>query len=163
MDIRDFSERPIDDMRPPKPPRKTKAYILDLIHPPGSPDYMVMNYVVMDIPKPPLLEIRSLLAEKRKVPIRRPACLKRLPLKAAFNNNDIYVKNTDSGKNLYEGPQEKRAAEEEQEPKVKNMRVFYKLNINDNTNVTSTPHGEEYGCSIDIYIYMHCKKDFVYI
>ena len=31
MDIRDFSERPTNDMRPPKPPRKTKAYIMDII------------------------------------------------------------------------------------------------------------------------------------
>ena len=31
MDIRDFSEGPKIDMRPQKPPRKTKAYILDLI------------------------------------------------------------------------------------------------------------------------------------
>ena len=31
MDIRDFSERPANDMGPPKSPRKTKAYIQDLI------------------------------------------------------------------------------------------------------------------------------------
>ena len=31
MDIREFSERPANDMRPPKPTRKTKAYIQDLI------------------------------------------------------------------------------------------------------------------------------------
>ena len=73
------------------------------------------------------------------------ACLKRLPPKAAFNNNDIYAKNTGSGKNLYEEPQEKREVEEEQEPKEKNMRgFFYKLNINGNTSITSTPHEEEY-------------------
>ena len=24
------------------------------------------------------------------------------------------------------------------------MKVFYKLNVNDNTNITSTPHEEEY-------------------
>ena len=38
MDIRDFSERLTIDMRPPKPPRKTKTHILDLILPPGCPD-----------------------------------------------------------------------------------------------------------------------------
>ena len=81
---------------------------------------MAMNHVVMGIPKPPLLEIRSLLTEKSKVPIGWPACLKRSPPKAAFNNNDIYAKNTGNGENLYEEPQEKRAAEEEQEPKEKN-------------------------------------------
>ena len=36
VDIRDFSERPANNMRPPKPPRKTKSYILDLIPPPGA-------------------------------------------------------------------------------------------------------------------------------
>ena len=105
---------------------------------------MSMNHAIMGIPKPPLLEIRSLGMEKRKVPIGWPACLKRSPPKAAFNNHDIYAKNTGSDKNLYEEPQENRAAEEEQEPKGKNMKIFYKLNINDNTNVTSTPHEEEY-------------------
>ena len=59
MDIGDFSERPANDMRPPKPPRKTKAYIMDIIPPPGCPDYMEMNHAVMGIPKPPLPEIRT--------------------------------------------------------------------------------------------------------
>ena len=63
---------------------------------------------------------------------------------AAFNNNDIYAKSTDSVENLYEEPQEKKAAEEEQEPREKNMWVFYKLNVNDNANVTSTPRKEEF-------------------
>ena len=144
MDIRDFSERPTNDMRPPKPPRKTKAYIMDLIPPPVCPDYMAMNHTVMGIPKPPLPEIRSLLTEKRKEPIGWPTCLNRSPTKAAFNNNDIYAKNMENGDNFYEGPQESRATEEEQEPKEKNMKVFYKLNVNDNTNITSTPHEEEF-------------------
>ena len=144
MDIRDFSETPTNDMQSPKPPRKTKAYIMDIILPPGCPDYMAINHTVMGIPKPPLLEIRSLLTEKRKVPIRRPACLKRSPPKAAFNNNDIYTKNTKNGENFYEEPQESRTTEEEHKPKEKNMKVFYKLNVNDNTNVTSTPCEEEF-------------------
>ena len=100
MDIRDFSERPTNDMRPPKPPRKTKAYIQDLIPPSKYPDYMEMNHTVMGIPKPPMPEIRSLLMDKRKVLIRWPACLKRSPPKATFNNNDIYTKSTESGENL---------------------------------------------------------------
>ena len=62
---------------------------------------------------------------EEEVPIGWPACLKRLPPKAAFSNNEIYVKNTSRGKNLYEKPQEKRAVEEEQEWKEKNMRVFF--------------------------------------
>ena len=50
MNLRDFSERPTNDMRPPKPPRKTKAYIMDLISPSECPDYMGMNHAVMGIP-----------------------------------------------------------------------------------------------------------------
>ena len=66
MDIREFSERPANDMRPPKSPRKTKAYIQDSILPLRCADYMVMNHMVMDIPKPPLPEIKSLLTEEEK-------------------------------------------------------------------------------------------------
>ena len=104
MDIRDFSERPANDMRPPNPPRKTKEHILNLIPPPGCPDYMAVNHIVMGIPKPPLPEIRSLLTEKMKVPIRWPACLKRSPPKATFNNNEISARSTKSSENLHEEP-----------------------------------------------------------
>ena len=117
MDIRDFSERPANDMRSPKPPRKTKAYIGDLIPPPGCPEYMAMNYTVMGIPKPPLPEIRSLLMDKRKVLIGWPAYLKRSPPKATFNNNDIYVKNTESGENLYEEPKKVRPLKKNRNPR----------------------------------------------
>ena len=117
MDIRDFSERPANDMKPPKPPRKTKAYIMDIIPPPGCPGYMAMNHAVMGIPKAPLPEIRSLLTEKRKIPIRWPTCLNRSPPKVAFNSNDIYMKNMENGENFYEEHQESRATEEEHEPK----------------------------------------------
>ena len=103
-----------------------------------------MNHPVMGNPRPPLPEIRSLLMDKRKVLIGWPVCLKRSPPKAAFNNNNIYAKSTENVENLYEEPQESKATEEEQEPKKKNMQVFYKLNVNDNPNVTSTPCKEEF-------------------
>ena len=144
MDVKEFLERQANDIRPPKPPRKTKTHIQDVIPPPGFQDYMAMNYPVMHNLRPPLPEIRSLLMDKRKVLIGWPASLKRSPPKAAFNNNDIYVKSTENVENLYEGPQESKAAEEEQEPREKNMQVFYKLNIKDNVNVTSNPHKEEF-------------------
>ena len=121
MDIREFSERSGNDTRPPKPPRKTKTHIQDVILPPVFQDYMAMNHPVMGNPRPPLPEIRGLLMDKRKVLIGWPACLKRSPPKAAFNNNDIYVKSTENVENLYEEPQESKATEEEQEPKEKNM------------------------------------------
>ena len=50
----------------------------------------------------------------------------------------------ENGENFYEKPQENRATKEEQEPKEKNMKIFHKLNVNDNANITSTPHEEEF-------------------
>ena len=125
MDIRDFLER-LTRHNTLNPPRKPRVYLQEVIPPPpGSPDYMAMNPMVMGIPKPLLPEIRSLLMEKRKVPIGWPACLKRSPPKAAFNNNDIYGRNSTNNENLYEEPQERKTDEEEgQEPKEKNMKVF---------------------------------------
>ena len=51
--------------------------------------------------------------EKRKVAIGWPAHLKRSPPKATFNNNDIYVKSTESSKNLYEEPNERKIEEDQ--------------------------------------------------
>ena len=143
MDIRDFSKRPASDIRPPKPPRKTKVICQNLIPPPVCPDYVVMNHAVMDIPKPTLSEIRAILPERKKVPRGWPTCLKRSPPKATFHYNDIYAKTTGCSENLYEEPQEMKA-QEEQGPKEKNMCIFYKLNVNENGDVTSTPHKEEF-------------------
>ena len=95
---------------------------------------MAMNHTGMGIPKPPLPEIRSLLKEK-KVLIGWPACLKGSPPKVTFNNNEIYARNTKCSENLYREPQENKAREEEQEPMEKNMRAFYKLNINENMKI----------------------------
>ena len=92
MDVRNFSERPANNLRPPKLPRKPKVMLQNLIPPPGSPDYAVMNHAVMAILKPPLLEIRGILPEKKKVPRGWPSYLKRSPPKATFHHNDIYAK-----------------------------------------------------------------------
>ena len=142
-DIRDFSKRPVNDHRPSKPPRKTKVICQNLIPPPGCPDYVVMNHAVMGIPKPTLLEIRSFLPEKKKVTRGWPTCLKRSPPMATFQNNDIYARSTESSKNLHEEPQEMKI-QEEQGSNKKNMCVFYKLNVNENGAVMSTPHEEEF-------------------
>ena len=82
---------------------------------------MTMNHPVMGNPRPPLPEIIGQLMDKRKVLIGWPACLKRSPPKAAFNNNDIYTKSIENKENLYKQPQESKAAEEEQEPREKSM------------------------------------------
>ena len=67
-----------------------------------------------------------------------------VPSQAAFNNNDIYAKDMENCENFYEEHQESRATEEEQERKEKNLKIFYKLNVNNNTNIRSTPHEEEF-------------------
>ena len=124
MDVRDFSQRPANDLRPPKPPRKPKVILQNLTSPPGCPDHMALNHAVRGIPKPSLPEIRRFLTEKKKVPIRWPAYLKRSPPKASFNNIYIYAKSPERSENLYEEPHE-RKIEEDQGPREKNMRVFF--------------------------------------
>ena len=102
-----------------------------------------MSHGVMGIPMPTLPDIRSLLLEKKKVPRQWPTGLKRSPPKATFQNNNIYARSTKSSKNLYEEPQEMKV-QEEQGPKEKNIHAFYKFNVNENGDVTSTPHKEEF-------------------
>ena len=123
LDIRDFSERPTNEKRPPKPPRKTKVILQNLIPPPGCPDYMAMNATIMGIPNPQHTEARGIIPEKKKVPRGWPACPKRSPPKAAFHNNDIYSKSTESSENLYKEPKE-RETQEEHSPKEKNVIFF---------------------------------------
>ena len=61
MDVRDFSERPTNDLRPTKPPRKNKVMLKILIPPPGCPDYMAMNATIMGIPKPQHTEVKGII------------------------------------------------------------------------------------------------------
>ena len=68
MDMRDYSERPTDDKRPPKPPRKTKVMFQNLIPPLGCPDYMAVNAAIVGIPKPQTTEIRGILLKRRRCP-----------------------------------------------------------------------------------------------
>ena len=70
---------------------------------------------------------------------RWPACLKRAPPKVAFRNNGIYMVQMDEDDHYYKKPKEP------QEPQEKNMRVFYRLKINDkNTDISNLPHEDEY-------------------
>ena len=66
-----------------------------------------------------------------------------MPPKAAFYDNDIYAVHVDENEHHYKEPKEKES-QDEWEPRKKNMRVFYKLNIKDDIDVTTTPHEEEY-------------------
>ena len=70
----------------------------------NSPTYIpVKTPVASAVPaKPRRNEIQGILPDKRKVPHRWPACLRRQPPRVAFRNNDIYVVD-DEG---YEEPKE---------------------------------------------------------
>ena len=143
LDVRDFSERPMNDSRPPKPAHKPKVMLQTLFPPPpGCPDYIAMNATVAGILKPQSMEIRGILPEKKKLPRGWPTCLKRSPLKATFHDN-IYAVHEDESEDHYEELKENESQEEE-EPREKNKRVFYKLNVKDNIVLTNTPHAEEY-------------------
>ena len=93
MMLRDFSERPVNDKRPTKPPRKPKVMLKNLIPTPDCHDYMTVDAAVMDIPKPQHTEIRGIIPEKKKVPRGWPTCLKRSPQKWFFITM-IYMQNT---------------------------------------------------------------------
>ena len=49
----------------------------------------------------------------------------------------MYAVHTNNDEHHYEEPKEK-------EPKEKNMRVFYKLNLKDNVDLSNIPYKEEY-------------------
>ena len=143
MDIRDFSERPANDKRPPKPPWKLNMMVQDLIPPPDYSNYVSMDASAMGIPRPHFQEIQVSTPEKKKIPRGWPTCLKRSPPKATFHNNVIYSNSTESSENLYEEPRGKET-QEEHRCREKNMRVFFKLSVKENADITSTPCEEEY-------------------
>ena len=144
MDVRDFSERPANDKRPPKPKHGPNLIIQNFFPSPLTcPLYIAMNAAAAEPTKPHLKEVRGILPKKKKIPRGWPACLKRLPKKAAFQNNDIYAVHTSDDEHHFEEPKEKES-QEEKEPKAKNMRVFYKLHIKDKVYLSNTPHEEEY-------------------
>ena len=97
--------------------------------PQTSPNYITMN-VVTGPAKPHHMEIWGVLPEKR-TPIGWPTCLKKQPPRVAFRNNDIYMVNGEDS-DPYE------------EPQVRNIRVFYKLKVNEDPASKNIPHEEEY-------------------
>ena len=77
------------------------------------------------------MEIWGILPDKRRTPHGWPACLKKQPPRVAFKNNDIYMIN-DEESNPYEEPQER------------NMRVLYKLKVNEDPTSKNIPHEEQF-------------------
>ena len=77
------------------------------------------------------MEIWRILLDKRSTPCGWLACLEKQPPRVAFKNNDIYMIN-DEERNPYE------------EPRERNMRVLYKLKVNEDPTSKNMPHEEEF-------------------
>ena len=134
IDIIDYSERPANDKRSPRPKQTTTTHTMTQGHcptPQNSPTYLPMNAVAAAPPKPHRTEIRGILLDKRKVPCGWPACLRRQPPRVAFKNNDIYMVNDE----------EVNSCEELRE---RHPKVWYKLKICSYPISKNMPHKEEY-------------------
>ena len=78
--------------------------------------------------KPHRNEVQGILLDKRRVPHGWPACLRRLPPRVGFRNNDIYVVED----------------EEYEELRERHPKVQYKLRLSDNPAAQNMPHEEEF-------------------
>ena len=145
MVVRDFMERPANDKRPPKSKCRPSLMIQNNFPSPlTSPDYIAMTIAAAELAKSPLQGIRGILSEMKKMPQGWSTCLKRSPPKTRFQNNDFYAIHMSDEEHHYEKLKEKGELQEAQEPKEKNMHVFYKLNIKDNIDLSNMPHEEVY-------------------
>ena len=94
IDIKDYSERPSNDKRSPRPKQMDMTHVTTQGHcptPQNSPTYLDMNAVAAAPAKPHRTEIQGILPDKRKVPNGWPACSRRQPPRVAFKNNNIYI------------------------------------------------------------------------
>ena len=94
IDLTDFSERPSNDKRSPRPKQMDTTHITTQGHcptPQNSPTYVAMNALAAEPAKPHRTEIWGILPDQRKVPHGWPACLRRQPPRVVFKNNDIYI------------------------------------------------------------------------
>ena len=134
IDVTNYSERPTNDKRSPRPKQTAMTHTMAQGHcptPQNSPTYLPMNTTEVAPAKPHRTEIQGILPEKGKVPHGWPACLRRQPPRVAFRNNDIYMVN-DKEVNIYK------------EPKERHPKVQYKLKVCDNPASKNIPHEEEY-------------------
>ena len=136
LDITDYSERPANDKRSPRPKQTNTTHATTQGHCPthqNSPTYLAMNAAAAAAApaKPHRTEIWGMLPDKRKVPHGWPACLRRQPPRVALKNNNIYMVN-DEEANSYE------------ELRDRHPKVQYKLKICDNPASKNMPHEEEY-------------------
>ena len=130
IDITDYSERPSNDKRSPRPKQMdmTQGHCPT---PQNSHTYLAMNAVAAAPTKPHRTEIQEILPDKRKVPCGWPACLRRQPPWVAFKNNNIYMVNDEEASNY-------------EEPRERHPKVQYKLRVCENPTSKNMPHEEEY-------------------
>ena len=134
IDVTDYSERPSNGKRSPRPKQTDTTHATTQGHcptPQNSPTYLAMNAVAAAPAKPHRTEIWGILLDKRKVSHGWPACLRRQPPRVAFKNNDIYMVNNEEASNYEES--------RERHPKVQ-----YKLRVCDDPTSKNMPHEEEY-------------------
>ena len=77
------------------------------------------------------MEIWGILPNKRRTSHGWPACLKKQPPRVAFRNNDIYIVNSEE-------------SDPNEEPQEQNVRVFYKLKVNEDPTSKNMPHEEDF-------------------
>ena len=133
IDITDYTERPSNDKRSPWHVHKYVMHTVTQGHcptPQTSLTYIAMN-VMAAAAKPHQTEIWGILPDKRRTPCGWPTCLKKQPLRVAFRNNDIYMANGDDS-DPYEELQER------------NVRVIYKLKVNEDPTLKNMPHEEDF-------------------
>ena len=99
--------------------------------PQNSPTYLAMNAAAAKPAKPHRIEIQGILPNKRRIPHGHPTCLRKQPPRVAFKNNDIYIIN-DEESDTYE------------EPKERNLRVMYKIEVSKDPTSKNMPHEEEF-------------------
>ena len=131
--ITDFFERPPNEKRSPRPKQTNNTQSTTQEQSPtpqNSPTYIPMETPAASaVPaKPYRNEIWGILPDKRKVPHRWSASLRRQPPRVTFRNNNIYIVDD----------------EEYEELKERHPKVQYKLKVCENLAVQNMPHEEEY-------------------
>ena len=124
VDMMDFFDRPQNEKRSPRP-KLIENNSEQCPTPQNSPTHVSKPPV--SPAKPHRNEVWGILPDKRRVPHGWPACLRRQPPRVAFRN-DIYVIDD----------------EEYKEPRERQPKVQYKLNLCDNPAVQNMPHEEDY-------------------
>ena len=130
IDVTNFLERLANDQRSPWPKCNFTTHTMTQGHcptPQNSPIYLPMTAVAATPTKPHRTEIWGILPNKKRVPCRWPACLRKQPLRITFKNNDIYMVN-DEESDTYE------------EPKERHPRVMYKLKVSKDPTSKNMPH-----------------------